>query len=96
MKLTDLSKSNEKLKVLQAIQIEAIHELIDLKTEDDMEKALAKMDLIKNEMINEIHAVQIEVHKARTEMAKSQSDQCWAVVCKSTIFYLENYYFNKH
>ena len=68
MKLTDLSKSNEKLKGLQDIQIEAIHELIDLKTEDDMEKALAKMDLIKNEMIN-------EVHKARTEMIKSQSDQ---------------------
>jgi len=68
MKLTEIAKSNEKLKGLQLNQLEGIHELIDLKTEDDMEKALAKMDLIKNDMIN-------EVHKVRTEMLKSQNDQ---------------------
>ena len=32
-------------------QIEGIFELIDLKTENDMEKALQKMDIIKHDLL---------------------------------------------
>jgi len=51
MKLTDLKQSHEKLKGLSNEQIEGIFELIDLKTEDDMEKALQKMDIIKHDLL---------------------------------------------
>lgn len=51
MKLTDLKQSSEKLKGFTDEQIEGIFELIDLKTEDDMEKALQKMDIIKHDML---------------------------------------------
>ena len=51
MKLTDLKQSHEKLNGLSAEQIEGIFELIDLKTEDDMEKALQKMDIIKHDLL---------------------------------------------
>jgi len=51
MKLTELKQSHEKLKGLSDEQIEGIFELIDLKTENDMEKALQKMDIIKHDLL---------------------------------------------
>jgi tRNA U34 5-carboxymethylaminomethyl modifying GTPase MnmE/TrmE len=51
MKLNELRQSHEKLKGLTDQQIEGILELIDFKTEDDMEKALQKMESMKNDLI---------------------------------------------
>lgn len=50
MKLSELKKSNDKLNSLTNEQLEAIFELIDLKTEDDMEKVLHKFDLIESRL----------------------------------------------
>ncbi|MEY5048866.1 MAG: hypothetical protein RLZZ175_2225 [Bacteroidota bacterium] len=51
MQLTQLKASHDKLNALTDQQIEGILELIDLKTEDDMEKALQKMESVKNDLI---------------------------------------------
>lgn len=50
MKLTEIKKQQDLLKSLPEEQVTAIFELIDLKTEQDMEKTLQQLELIRAEL----------------------------------------------
>jgi tellurite resistance protein len=50
MKLTEVKKQHDLLKSLNDEQVTAIFELIDLKTEQDMEKTLQQLELIRAEL----------------------------------------------
>lgn len=50
MKLSEIKKRQDLLKSLTDEQITAIFELIDLKTEDDMQKTLQQLELIRSEL----------------------------------------------
>jgi hypothetical protein len=50
MKLTEIKKQQDLLKSLPEEQVTAIFQLIDLKTEQDMEKTLQQLELIRAEL----------------------------------------------
>jgi Flp pilus assembly protein TadB len=56
MRLNEYKKHHKKLEGLSDIQVESIFELIDLKTEDNMEKTLQKLENIRLEMKTDIQA----------------------------------------